>query len=94
LKECLDRGFFISYTCNITYKKAHRLRELVKITPLERIFLETDAPYLPPEGFRGKRNEPLYVKNLAQEIAGIKEIPIEEAARITTENAKKFFNLP
>ena len=93
LKECLGLGFFISYTCNITYKKSQRLRELLKATPLDRLFLETDAPFLPPEGFRGKRNEPMYVKYLAQEIAKIKGISIDEVAKITTENAKGFFNL-
>ena len=90
---CLELGFFISYTCNITYKKAQRLRDLARATPLDRLFLETDAPFLPPEGFRGRRNEPMYVKYLAQEIARIKGISIDEVARITTENAKGFFNL-
>ena len=93
LKDCLELGFFISYTCNITYKKAQRLRDLARATPLDRLFLETDAPFLPPEGFRGRRNEPMYVKYLAQEIARIKGISIDEVARITTENAKGFFNL-
>jgi TatD DNase family protein len=93
LKECLALGFFISYTCNITYKKAQGLRDLVKATPLERLLLETDAPFLPPEGFRGRRNEPIYVKYLAQEIARIKETTLEEVANITTENAKTFFGL-
>ncbi len=93
LKACLDLGFFISFTCNITYKKADNLRSLVKTCPLERIFLETDAPFLPPEELRGKRNEPIYVKSLAQEIAGIKETTTEEVARITTLNAKKFFDI-
>lgn len=93
LKECLNLGFLISFTCNITYKKAENLRALVKITPLEKLLLETDAPYLPPEGFRGKRNEPLYVKYLAEELARIKGISLEEVAKVTTENAIKFFNL-
>jgi TatD DNase family protein len=93
LKNCLDLGFFISFTCNLTYKKAENLRNLAKVTPLERLMLETDAPFLSPEGLRGRRNEPLYVKNLAQEISRIKEVSAEEVARITTDNAKKFFNL-
>jgi len=114
LKECLNLGFFISFTCNITYpvklsnsrrdhagvnniverdKKAQNLRELVKLAPLERLLLETDAPFLPPEGFRGKRNEPIYLKYLAQEVSRIKEIDIERVAQVTTENAKNFFNL-
>jgi len=93
LKECLESGFFISFTCNITYKKAENLRSLVKITPLDRLFLETDAPFLPPEGLRGKRNEPHAVRRLAEEIARIKEITFEEVAQSTTDNAIKFFNL-
>jgi TatD DNase family protein len=93
LKECLDLGFFISFTCNITYNKATQLRKLVKVTPLDRLLLETDAPFLPPEGFRGKRNEPAYVKYLAKEVASIKEINLEEVGRVTTNNAKSFFNI-
>lgn len=92
LKNCLDLGFYISFTCNITYKKAENLRALVKLAPLERIFLETDAPYLSPEGSRGRRNEPINVKYVAEEIARVKEISIEEVAQVTTEQAKKFFN--
>jgi len=93
LQDILELGFFVSYTCNITYKKAQNLRDLVKKTPLDRIFLETDAPYLPPEGFRGKRNEPFWVKRLADEIAKIKNTTAEEVAKITTHNAKAFFKL-
>jgi len=93
LKECLDMGFFISFTCNITYKKAQDLKGIVKITPLERIMLETDAPYLSPEGLRGRRNEPLNAKFVADEIARIKERNIEEVYRATTSNAKGFFGL-
>lgn len=93
LRDCLDLGFFISFTCNITYRNALGLRDLVKAAPLNKILLETDAPFLPPEGFRGKRNEPLYVKYLATEIAKIKETDVETVAKITTENTKRFFNL-
>jgi len=93
LKECLDCGFFISFTCNITYKKAQGLRDMVKLTPLDRLMLETDAPYLSPEGFRGKRNEPLQIKLLAEEVSKIKGVSFEEIANKTTQNAKKFFSL-
>jgi len=93
LKKCLDLGFLISFTCNITYKKAENLRDLVRIVPLDRLMLETDAPFLSPEGFRGKRNDPAQVKLLAEEIAGIKEISLDEVAEATTKNAREFFNL-
>ncbi|MFH0790139.1 MAG: TatD family hydrolase [Candidatus Omnitrophota bacterium] len=94
LRQCLDLGLFISFTCNITYKKAENLKNVVKLVPLERIMLETDCPYLPPEGFRGRRNEPFQVKLLAEEISKIKGIPFGEIARVSTENAKVFFNIP
>jgi TatD DNase family protein len=93
LKACLDLGFLVSFTCNVTYQKAQNLKALVKLMPLDRLMLETDAPFLPPEGLRGKRNEPAYVKFLAEEVSRIKEISVEEVARITTENVKKFFSL-
>jgi len=93
LKECLDSGFYISFTCNITYKKAQALRDMVKLTPLDRLMLETDAPYLSPEGFRGKRNEPMQVKLLAEAVSLIKGVSIEEIADKTTRNAKEFFKL-
>jgi len=93
LEKCLSMGLNVSFTCNITYKKAENLRECVKRVPLDRIFLETDAPYLPPEGERGKRNSPLGVIMLAREIARIKEADIEEVSRVTTQNAKSFFRL-
>lgn len=93
LNSCLDLGFLVSFTCNITYKKAENLRGLIRFAPLERLMLETDAPFLPPEGLRGKRNEPGYVKVLAEEIARIKGAALEEIAAVTTDNAKRFFNL-
>jgi TatD DNase family protein len=91
LDECLNMGFFVSFTCNITYKKASDLRELVKVTPLDRLMLETDAPFLPPEGFRGRRNEPMQVRLLAEFIGQIKGVSLEEISFKTTQNAKNFF---
>jgi len=93
LKECLDCGFFISYTCNITYQKAQGLREMVRLTPLDKLMLETDAPYLSPEGFRGQRNEPFQIKLLADEVSRIKGVSFNEIADQTTQNAKYFFKL-
>ncbi|MCU0666842.1 MAG: TatD family hydrolase [Candidatus Omnitrophica bacterium] len=93
LDKCLDLGFYVSFTCNITYKKAQDLRDLVKFCPLERMFLETDAPYLSPEGLRGKRNEPANVVYVAEEIAKIKGVGPEEVGEITTRQAKNFFGI-
>jgi len=93
LKECLEMGFLVSFTCNITYKKAEVLRSLLRAVPMDRLMLETDAPFLSPEGLRGKRCEPAYVKFVAEEIARIKNLDVEEVARITSYNAKNFFNL-
>ncbi|MCX5715205.1 MAG: TatD family hydrolase [Candidatus Omnitrophica bacterium] len=93
LKECLDLGFFVSFTCNITYKKAQNLRDLVKLVPKDRLMLETDAPFLSPEGFRGKRNEPAHVKIVASEIARIRGESLEEIAEVTSRNAINFFKL-
>ncbi|MFH1459771.1 MAG: TatD family hydrolase [Candidatus Omnitrophota bacterium] len=93
LKECLDCGIYVSFTANITYKKSQGLRDLVKYTPLESILLETDAPFLAAEPVRGKRNQPEFLKFLADEIARIKEMDFDQVARITTANAKMFFKI-
>ena len=93
LKSCLGLGFLISFTCNITYKKAQGLRDMVRLTPLDKLMLETDAPYLSPEAFRGKRNEPAQIKLLAEEVSRIKGVSFEEIADKTTNNAKGFFRL-
>lgn len=93
LKACLDLGFYVSFTCNVTYKKADNLRQVLKLVPQDRFMLETDAPYLSPEGFRGKRNEPYQVRHLAEYIAKIKSVTFEEISQATTENAKRLFGL-
>jgi TatD DNase family protein len=90
---CLDMGFDISFTCNITYKKAGPLREVVRLVPLERMMLETDAPFLAPEGQRGKRNEPANVVALAHEVARIKAVDFGTVCHQTTQNAKRFFGI-
>lgn len=93
LKKCLDLGYFVSFTCNITYKKADALRGVVRFVPLDKMFLETDAPFLAPEGKRGKRNEPANLVELAREVARIKRMDFETVCVETTQNAKKFFNI-
>jgi TatD DNase family protein len=92
MNQALDLGFNISFTGNITFKKSN-LTDVVLSTPLDRIMLETDSPYMTPVPFRGKRNEPKFVKFVAEKIAEIKSISIEEVIKMTTINAKKLFNL-
>lgn len=92
-EELISLGFAISFTGNITFKKADQLRSVVKKIPLGSIMVETDCPDLAPEPFRGKRNEPAYVAQVAEAIAEIKEIPLDEVARSTTKKAEKLFKL-
>jgi len=86
-------NFLISFAANITYPKNEYLREAAKIIPLERIVLETDSPFLAPQGSRGQRNEPANVLEVAKTIAQIKGLTIEEIARKTSENVAKLFRL-
>jgi TatD DNase family protein len=94
LTRCLDAGFFVSFTCNVTYRKADALRTVLSHVPLDRLFLETDAPFLAPEGRRGQRNEPAYLPVLAQEVARVKREDIGSVCEKTTHNAERFFKLP
>lgn len=90
-KECIDMNFYISLGGPVTFKNAKKPKEVAAEIPLEKLLIETDCPYLAPHPFRGKRNEPSYVKLVCEQIAEIKNIPVEEVAAITTENAKKLF---
>jgi TatD DNase family protein len=91
LGRCLDSGLYVSYTCNITYNNASRLRDVLKKTPLNRLLLETDSPYLSPQEKRGMRNEPSCIQYLVRaiaEITGLSELEIEEQ---TDKNARDLF---
>ncbi|MFA6142868.1 MAG: TatD family hydrolase [Candidatus Omnitrophota bacterium] len=93
LKRCLDLGLYISFTGSLTFKNAKGLREAAKSMPIERLMLETDAPFLAPQEFRGKRNEPAYLTYLVDEWSRILSLSKEDIARITTHNANAFFKL-
>lgn len=92
-EETLKRGFYLSISGIVTFKKSEELRQIAKITPLDRLLIETDAPYLAPQSHRGKTNEPSFVIETASAIAYAKGISIEEVAYATTENAKRLFKL-
>lgn len=92
-KACIDMGFYISIPGSITFKNAERFRQIVSRIPLEWLIVETDAPFLAPEPFRGKRNEPSYVRYTAQKVAEIKKVPFEKVAEVTTENALRVYRL-
>lgn len=90
-QKFLDFGFYLSFTGVITF--AHQYDEVVKNIPLDRIMIETDAPYVAPAPYRGRRNEPLYVAEVAKRIAELKGISYDEVAEATTKNAVTLFNL-
>lgn len=92
-KELLKLGLYISVGGVSTFKNAERLRETIKSIPLERIILETDCPYLTPAPFRGKRNSPANIPLIAENLAHIKGVSVEEVARVTTENARRLFKI-
>lgn len=91
--ECINMGFYISFSGPVTFKNAKKLLDVVNVLPLDRMLVETDSPYLTPEPFRGKRNEPVNVQFIAKKIAEIKKMDINILNEITSKNAKKIFNL-
>jgi TatD DNase family protein len=92
-KRGVDIGFMISFAGNSTFPKAQNLRDIAKALPIENILIETDAPYLAPVPYRGKRNEPAYVAEVAKMLASVRNLSAEEAAVVTTENFRRFFGL-
>lgn len=89
----LDIGFYISFTGIITFKKAQDLRDVVANVPLERMMVETDSPFLAPVPFRGKQNQPAYVKHVAECVAEVKGISFEEVCEVTKRNTQAFFGI-
>ncbi len=90
-RSAVELGFMISFSGIVTFKKADELRAVAKEVPLDRLLIETDCPYLTPIPYRGKRNEPAYVVEVARCLAGLHGIDIEDLARITSENFQSLF---
>ena len=89
----IDRGWYIGFTGVLTFKNAKKALEVAKNIPLERLVLETDCPYMAPEPFRGKRNHPGYLYRMAERLAQLRELPLEEIHRITVENGKRLYRI-
>jgi len=89
----LDMGFMVSFAGNVTYPKMQHLRDVARELPLDRLLTETDSPFLPPQGRRGKRNEPAFVVEVAQALASVRDLGSDEIAATTAANFRRFFRL-
>ena len=92
--RAIEQGFYISISGPVTYRNARRLPEIVRALPLDRLLVETDCPFLSPHPHRGKRNEPAYVRLVAECIAALREMTLDALAEATTANARRLFALP
>jgi TatD DNase family protein len=93
-QECMKMNFYISFGGPVTYRNGKRPQEVASKVPLERLLVETDSPYLTPEPHRGKRNQPAYVRHVAEKIAALRGLSLEELANQTSKNACDVFRLP
>jgi TatD DNase family protein len=92
--RALDHGFDVSFSGIVTFKTAGDLRRVAASLPLDRLLVETDAPFLAPQGHRGRRNEPAWVTLVGETIAAVHGLPVAEVAAQTTANARRFYRLP
>jgi len=92
-KELVKRGWYSGFTGVLTFKNARKAVEVAKTIPLDRIVLETDCPYMSPEPFRGRRNDPGKLCRMAEKLAEIRELSLEEIHAITTENGKRLYRM-
>jgi len=90
--RCVDLGFYISFSGIVTFRNADSLREVARRIPLERVLIETDSPYLAPVPHRGKPNQPAFVRHVAEQIATLRELPVDEVARVTSDNFYRLFS--
>ena len=92
-KQLVDRGWYIGFTGVLTFKNARKALETAAAIPVERIVLETDCPYMAPEPFRGKRNDPGYIYRMAEKLAEVRGLCVEQIHAITTENGKRLYRI-
>ncbi len=93
-RRCIDRGAFIGISGIVTFRRAEEVREVASKVPVERLLLETDSPYLAPEPFRGRRNEPALVHAVALEVARLRNMDVADLAALASDNARRLFSLP
>lgn len=93
-RRAMDHGFYVSFSGIVTFKKSEDLRETAAGVPLDRLMVETDAPFLAPQGHRGRRNEPAWVAVVGETLAQLHDVPVETVAEHTTRNARRFYRLP
>ena len=92
-RECIKEGWYLALGGVVTFKNAIKMKEVAVTIPLEKLLLETDTPYLTPVPYRGKENQPAYVKYVAEEIAKLRNTTFEAIATITTQNAERIFKI-
>ena len=90
-KQALDMGFYVSISGIVTFKKGENVREVARVVPLDRLLIETDAPYLTPVPFRGRPNQPAHVRHVAEFLAELKGVSLETLAEKTTANFNHLF---
>ena len=93
-RQYLKLGFYISIAGPVTFPKSAKTKEVARYVPLDRLLIETDSPYLTPQAYRGRRNEPAHVRLVAEEIASLRDLSLTELARATSENACRLFRIP
>ena len=92
-QRAVESGFYLSFSGILTFPKAAALQEAASAAPIDKILIETDAPYLSPQGYRGKRNEPAFVRAVAEKLGALRGISFQEISRVTAENAERLFKL-
>ena len=93
IKEAVKLGFYISFSGNVTFKNSKNANKCIEAVPIDKLLIETDSPYMTPEPYRGKRNNSIYVKLVAQKIAEVRNMELEDIAKITLENGKKVYKI-